>query len=272
MATVDKIIYNVLSGRKAVAIPEVGVLKIESTPARKDKDGKMLPPSNELVCCAESAEAVSLVSAIAEVGGVGEEQAAKIYEEWRATATKPEGLVIEGVGTVTAGAVSVDASFASKLNPTAPDRRHKAPLKWLWILLLVAVGIGTWWTYAYWDVVKARLWSCENSVENSVAMSETTNEPVVDNPLGAQSAEGEQYGYHVIVGVFDVEANANRMIARMSEEGYTSTYKFIPGRARYWVTAGRFLDQDDAIRLKREIEEIVPEVWVYPYRIYNLQK
>ncbi|MBR2333127.1 MAG: hypothetical protein IKA60_02205, partial [Rikenellaceae bacterium] len=60
--------------------------------------------------------------------------------------------------------------------------------------------------------------------------------------------------------------------ARMAEEGYTSTYKFIPGRARFWVTVGRFTDESDAIRLKREIDEIVPDVWVYPYHIYNLEK
>ena len=148
MATVDKIIYNALSARKVVEIPEVGVLKVVSTPARKDEKGNMLPPSSELVCVAQDATAVSVVDLIAEVGGVGKEQAAILFEEWKASASKPEGVVIEGVGVVLAGVLSVDATFAAKLNPTAPERRHKAPVKWLWILLLVAVGIGAWWTYA----------------------------------------------------------------------------------------------------------------------------
>ncbi|MBR2451571.1 MAG: SPOR domain-containing protein [Rikenellaceae bacterium] len=272
MATVDKIIYNALSARKVVEIPEVGVLKVVSTPARKDEKGNMLPPSSELVCVAQDATAVSVVDLIAEVGGVGKEQAAILFEEWKASASKPEGVVIEGVGVVLAGVLSVDATFAAKLNPTAPERRHKAPVKWLWILLLVAVGIGAWWTYAYWDVVKVRIWGCETEMVQKADSTEVSHDPVVDNPLGAQSAEGDQSGYHVIVGVFDVEANADRMIARMAEEGYTSTYKFIPGRARFWVTVGRFTDESDAIRLKREIDEIVPDVWVYPYHIYNLEK
>ena len=272
MSTVDKIIYNALVGRKAVEVPNVGVLRIESTPAQKGKNGEMIPPQNRVVCSdsAVGAAVVSVIDEISEVGGVGEVQSVQIFNDWYESAHKANVVHIAGVGEVADGVVKVDAELAAKLNPTMPDTtyRRRSFIKWIWILLLVFVVIVGWWVFAYWDSVKERFLECQTKkAATEIVAEQPALEPVVEEPIGAQSAEGDQRGYHVIVGVFDVEANADRMIARMADEGYTSTYKFIPGRARFYVTAGRFDDEADAIRLKRQIDEVVPDVWVYKYRV-----
>ena len=274
MGTVDKIIYNLLTNRKSVDIPQVGILKIESQPARKNSDGTMTPPRAELKCkkSTSTEKAIELIDEIADMGGVGESQAIQIFNEWLESAKTPESIHIKGVGVVSGGKVTIDPTLDAKLNPTEPEKNAHFNWKWLWIVVLVAVAIAGWWAFANWDRVKERLTAhCQQS-NTAEQIIEQPSEPAAPSlaelePIGAQSAEGTQNGYHVIVGVFDVEANADRMIARMAEEGYTSTYKFIPGRARYFVTAGRFADEQDALRLKRQIDEVVPDVWVYAYRV-----
>ena len=173
---------------------------------------------------------------------------------------------------VSAGKITIDPTLDAKLNPTEPEKSAGFNWKWLLVLILVAVAIIGWWTFANWDEVKPRLsayFQNDPATEQVAEQPAESSEPSLAElePIGAQSAEGAQNGYHVIVGVFDVEANADRMIARMADEGYTSTYKFIPGRARFYVTAGRFDDEQDAICLKRQIDEVVPDVWVYSYRV-----
>jgi hypothetical protein len=275
MSIVDKIIYNLLISRKAVSIPEVGVLKIESQPARKKSDGTMMPPRSELQCTplgGKQSSAVELIGEIAATGGVGAAQAQQIFDEWLQSAKTPENIRIEGVGVVSAGEITIDPTLDAKLNPAEPEKSAGFNWKWLWVLLLVFVAILVWWVYANWSEVKPRIMAyfepCSATEQPAEQPAEESGPSLAElEPIGAQSAEGAQNGYHVIVGVFDVEANADRMIARMADEGYTSTYKFIPGRARFYVTAGRFADEQDAICLKRQIDEVVPDVWVYPYRV-----
>lgn len=275
MGTVDKIIYNLLTSRKAVEIPQVGVLRIESQPARKNADGTMTPPRAELKCqphATNQEPAIELIDEIADTGGVGEAQAVQIFNEWLEEAKTPESIHIKGVGVVCNNTVTIDPALDAKLNPTEPEKAARFNWNYLWILVLVAVAIAAWWSYANWDKVKTQLFGgCSNSpatVQTESGLAEPTGPSLAElEPIGAQSAEGAQNGYHVVVGVFDVEANANRMIARMADEGYTSTYKFIPGRARFYVTAGRFDSEQDAIRLKHQIDEVVPDVWIYAYRV-----
>ncbi len=271
MGTVDKIILNLLAARKSVDIPGVGTLKIVAHPARKGADGTMTAPHNELVCGTADKKSVGLMAAIAETGGVGKPQAEQLFEEWMTTAKTDDGVRIEGVGVVSAQGVVIDPALDARLNPVAPERNARFNWRWVWIILLVVFVIGAWWTYTYWDNIKPRLLGscCTSEAVATQAQDTTAQSPSLAElePIGAQSPEGAQNGYHVIVGVFDVRANADRMISYMAEEGYTSTYKFIPGRARFYVTAGRFDNEEDAIRLKHQIDEVIPDVWIYAYRI-----
>jgi hypothetical protein len=232
----------------------------------------MKPPHKELTFGSDF-EGVSVVDEISAVGGVAKEQAERIFEEWQAEAVTADGVRVAGVGLITANGVVVDRALAAKLNPVAPERRAGLSIKWLWILLLIAVGVGGWWIYSYWGSIEARIWGeSERVTEDTVEVA--TLEPNISSPIvdGVSLAEGDQSGYHVIVGVFDVESNADKVVNRMVEAGFTSTYKFIPGRARFFVTVGRFFDREDAEFLKREVYGVVREVWVYPYHIDQMPK
>lgn len=271
MTTVDKIIYNALMAGGVVRIPEVGTLGIISSSATKGADGKMLPPHKELKTLSSTDNSVTVAELISEVGGVGAEQAERIYAEWYAGAVTAKGLRIAGVGLVATdgSGVVVDDDLAAKLNPVAPERRYGISMKWLWLLLLIVVGVGSWWTYSYWGSIKARIWGDGEAAQTEVETEVVAMEPNISAPIaeGVPLAEGDQSGYHVIVGVFDVESNADRLVNRMAEAGFPSTYKFIPGRARFFVTVGRFFDREDAEFLKREVYKVVRDVWVYPYHV-----
>lgn len=110
MNAIEKIIFNELASRRAIALPRVGALRVVRRHAHHDGE-HMRAPENKVVYSLESDNDIPAVTSL----GVGEHD----YLEWLAMALRNDELNISGVGTLILGEFTPSPELERALNPAS---------------------------------------------------------------------------------------------------------------------------------------------------------
>ena len=239
MATIDKLIYDALAGRRSVVLPGVGTLEVKRRGAQKISDTQIMPPQNVVVFSPDEIMqgTESIVSLIATDRAVGEEEAVAIYGSWLEETRRDDGyILIESVGRtgsegfIVAGDLHAALNPAGEVVPVTVETEKRGPGLWVWILVgilaaaLVAVAICCWKKGCF-GVGGAKKPTVETVITTTPP---ATAPPAVDSATlaaaetaRATAAAAEQAAsarFHVIAGAFAIESNADKFIARIKRE------------------------------------------------------
>lgn len=83
--------------------------------------------------------------------------------------------------------------------------------------------------------------------------------------LNVNKGKVQQQGplHHVVAGAFRIQANADKKITALSQQGYRATYIGTNAYGLHQVAYGSFTNATDALRLYREIKRTTsPDVWI----------
>lgn len=116
MKAIEKIIFNELASRRAVALPNVGVLSIARRAAQADGE-EVKAPVNQVVFTEGSPAGVPTVTGIMTSLGLEATQAAPLYDEWLNASLTGDGVDIKGVGTLSHGVFAPSPELEQILNP-----------------------------------------------------------------------------------------------------------------------------------------------------------
>jgi len=248
MKTIDRIVFDALAARRGVVLPDVGTLEVRRVGARRLSDTHISPPRSEVTFSHEwgSGTAGSLVAAIAAERGIGESEAAAEYSAWLDGARREQGSVDAGAaGEIVNGRFIASEELMRALNPaggeavTVDGNGRRSSRAWLWIVALVAIALAAFCLFKCCGDGGFRFGRKAAAVVEEVAPAATpldaagvaaaeaaraaaTEAEGAMNGKGALTGKGDRYAgtdrFHVIVGAFAVESNADNYIARLKRE------------------------------------------------------
>lgn len=258
MKAIDKIIFNELASRRAVALPGLGTLGvIRRTAQVEGKEVKA--PVNEVVFSKKEAEDAPSVIALMESMGLNGDAARAAYKEWLDVVCEGGSIVISGVGKVEGDAFTPSAELSQMLNPVRtkqPDRpvpaaaavpisapaaqtppppaENKKSRNCLTNILLI-IAIILLLAVACFCVARKGCTFCKdgrelrdadagyNTAPGRVKIEQAV--PVLPQEVTpaqpqtqTQPAQITSDKYHVIAGSFVYESNADQLIARYRRE------------------------------------------------------
>lgn len=224
MKAIEKIIFNVLASRRSVVLPGVGTLAVERRSAVvSGRDVKA--PENRIVFSETEKEGVPTLPELMESMGVDPQQASANYSQWLNEVSSNDGLMIDGVGTLSRNSFVPSQELDQILNPAGAalanggrDGKSNKPRRGLTnilliviILLLLALG-GLYVRNTYCG---GTWFKCKNAPAQPVREIQTEAQPVMPTEQIAPVVETEKNPvkrFHVVAGTFVQEQNADELI------------------------------------------------------------
>jgi len=265
MISIDNLIYNTLLTGERVYLPKAGTLGISRQGARQPDHKEVVAPSATLTFSARKEfGAVGVLALIAIQEGVEEgDKAKEMYNKWFAKAKTGDTLVIDGVGSISGGTVSIDSELYSLLNPQymkgqSQDEETGSGRKWLWtigIILLMALLL----LCAYW----AGLFSPRAPRPTVVQVADTT--AVAADSITCVPAAPKMAKFYVVTGVFRIESNAEARVKSAGREFPSMTIEktqMPDGRFMVSIFSGDM--RSDAQRVvNRYYYSVNNELWIW---------
>lgn len=147
---VNKLIFNALISGREVHIAELGTLYIARHEATKLRRNRVVAPSFALMFTPEC-RGEALSSIICQAARISSGEAEDIARRWLQKITNDGRVVIEGVGTIANGTITVDTVLAEQLKGSGrvmelTKQKKGSTLPWIIVvaLLLCGVCIGTY--------------------------------------------------------------------------------------------------------------------------------
>lgn len=135
---VNKLIANVLAAHGTVTIPGVGTLYVAHAPAERISRRRIAAPRNR-IDFRSAEDGAPLGALIARAARCDEAKGAEIALRWRAKVSTPDGLTIEGIGTLRGKSFRTDEAFERLLNPVPREQALKPRRSGMHLLI---VGIA----------------------------------------------------------------------------------------------------------------------------------
>jgi hypothetical protein len=273
MSTVDKVIYDALTKRQSVVLPEVGSLVVKRRGAKKMPGDRIIPPQNVVSFIEEEiAEGDSVIYLLASTGGVSEADAESLYESWFDSARSERGVAIKDVGEVRDGRFVIAQPLHKALNPSGDKetillKKEKKPcLLWLWILLglvlaAVILLLLSYFGNGFLGIQKKPKAVVEEVVVEPVVVPVVT-EPVVEEVVVEPVIEP---AFHVIAGSFAQESNADNYVKQI-QKGYPElTVQKIKSRfnGNWLVSIFNAPTERQAYNKMNKYWDIDLDLWVY---------
>lgn len=270
MATIDKLIFDALAGRRSVALPGAGTLSVKRQGAKKISDTRLIPPHNVVVFApGEVGEGPgSVVSLVSAAEGVGAEEAVAIYGSWLEGAKREDGsIAIEGVGEMAAGGAFVaNEQLDNALNPNKEDivtmeTEKKSTRPWVWIILAIAAAalllLGGVWCWK--DCSK------KTAVETVVPAPAPAADSLSDAAPASSEVVPAGPRWHVVAGAFAIESNADKYMERLKREHpELNPEKIIhPGNGYNMVSLIQMPTEREARRKMNLYWDIDLYLWIY---------
>ncbi len=282
------LIWDALVKRQSVVLPRVGTIEVKRRRAKRVSETELLPPANVGVFTEDERVegAASVVNLLADREGVGLDEAWREYDGWLERARREDGSVeVRGVGVIREGRFEGSAELGEALNPGGEGemmeverRGRRAGARsgrraedgsegsggcgrvWCWLGIAVAVLA----------VVLALVWLCKNGYfEKKVPATEVVApvaaEPEAVEPEVVVPAVAAGPRYHVIAGAFEIESNADKLVAKVGREYPALTpKKFVDARTGYnMVSIYDGATEREAYNVMNRYWEINPCLWVY---------
>ena len=306
MESVSILIFNALAGHSRVVLPGIGTLSVATVPAATNGRGEVIPPRNRVELLRDEIPgAPHIVDLLARQSGLDREDARETYNGWLAQACSEEGVRIDSVGQIRDDAFHIAPELEQVLNPVG-SQAEKLPVQLLprqvawWIAgavlvgMLLSFGVIAWLEYGTRagvplrerNVAVAPVADTSSAVPKADSSVVSAPEPAEETPLSAASdssnipaAEPQKTleqpsepsvlpgNYYVIAGTFSTVENADRFIASARKIDDSLAFRKIPqNNGRIMVSIFESGSQSDAVRKKREYEEIFDGVWIHRAR------
>lgn len=223
--SIDRLIYDVLAGRRSVYLPGIGTLEVQRQGAKRISDTQLTPPQNVVALTSGEIEgAAGVIPLVAADRGVNDEEAGAIYGSWIEGARREGGTIaIDGVGELGGQGFVMDERLNAALNPEGEkpvtiEAEKKPNRLWIWILAGVLV------------LLLGGLWCWKKGVfcgSSKVPVVETVATPAPQpaaEPASTAAAttaiapKSSGPRFHVIAGAFEIESNADNYMARLKRE------------------------------------------------------
>jgi len=252
-----------------------------------------------------SGTAGSLVSMIAADQGLNESEASSVYREWLDAARREDGSVDLGaVGEVRDGEFVASKEMLHALNPagnevmTVEPGGSRGSRAWVWIVALVAVALAAlcllrccnggafpWNRGAKVEQVAPAVTPLDAAdvAEAEAARAATAAGESAANAAGAAAdagsaganaaaAAGSKVGgytgtdrFHVIVGAFAIESNADKYMARLKREHPELTPVKLPHPTTGYsmVSILQAATERQAVNKRNLYWDLDPGLWIY---------
>lgn len=102
-----------------------------------------------------------------------------------------------------------------------------------------------------------------DSNQNTLQQNESTNNVSNEDSITANDAVSEQLVYFIISGAFSDEANANKQLEQLKQEGYQAIIVGKNTNGLTMVAYEGFVNFNDALNRMNEIRNTNPSVWIY---------
>ena len=258
---VNKLIFNCLVQYGNVSLPEVGSLRVEGN------NPKAVFFSSKI-----SENHIPLTDIIAEQGGISEDEAKALYNDWLTAARREDGSIYaEGVGTITPRKFDIDDELHRALNGTADvpvvTLKKRCSCGWVWWLVggIAALGAAI---YLIGNCECCNKEKCTVEAEEVVVETPAEVAPEVVEPAPAPApvvkAPADGLRYNVMVGVFTIKYNA-RACAKQDPLGIgAANYLITPYPNGLWaVVAYSTNSPAKAEEMKHKFRKQQKDVWVW---------
>ena len=257
-SVVNKLIFNCLVQYGNVALPEVGSLHVEGDNLKAVFFTSKISDNHIL-----------LTDIIAEQGGISEEEAKKLYNDWLAVASREDGSIYaEGVGTITSRKFDIDDELHRALNgaeiPVATLKK-RCSCGWLWWLVggIAALGAAIYLIGNCDCCNKEKCAVEEVAVETPAEVAPEVVEPA-PAPAPVVNTPADGLRYNVMVGVFTIKYNA-RACAKQDPLGIgAANYLITPYPNGLWAVIAYSTNSPakaEEMRLKYRKQQ--KDVWVW---------
>jgi len=102
-----------------------------------------------------------------------------------------------------------------------------------------------------------------DSDQNTLQQKESTNNVSNEDSITDNDAVSEQLVYFIISGAFSNEANANKQLEQLKQEGYQALIVGKNNNGLTMVAYEGFANFNDALNRMNEIRNTNPSVWIY---------
>ena len=252
MNKVDILIYNALSRNRSVHFPEFGILVSEPQSAALIDKNLIRPPLYRLYWKKDFPVNIDVIELIETGLAVSREQAEEEYKKWVKDLNAKR--IIELFDS--------ELNFNSRVPVKLYTRRRVS----LWIILLPVIFLllgALFYMYGgyifdFFGKGSAEPWKVEISAD-APTWQEAETQPVEEVSREVEATASNIY--HIVVGVFSTNENADRFIA--SKPRLTLT-KLDNGSGRILVCAYATATREEAIRMQERAQsEIEPAAWIW---------
>lgn len=279
MEPLERILFDTLAHGRRVTLPGVGTLAVERVVASFVSGRSLRPPYYKVVFVPqEDAAGRSL----------GEEPG---YVAWLKGTEREQGVRDFGpAGILRDGTFEMTSALAERLNPQGTDPVPLHPASRAGRVVAVVAGVLVvaaaviWWGSRSGDVdvrevrapqtVAAEARPVDDGAATAVRMAEQEAATPADtlsstSPAAVLTSAEPAAGplFHVVVGVFSEEANADKLIASDPLGIGTAGYRKVPFRnSQLLVSAFASTDRAAADSCRRVLSRRNGELWVYEQR------
>lgn len=291
MTVVDKLIYNALIQKGGVNLPDIGSLYISTGESKFISDNRIQAP-RKYVKYSVTGNPVyeSIVDIIARDGNLDREKAEAVYLEWLNNARSSSGdIIIEDTGVIKAGEFYPEGSLKKLLGKENATvicvKKRISPARRILIWILAIILLLCLLCIINRFILDEPIKLCSRSTKSEVIVekntttivtqttTETDEEQVVDAVVTAPKTDGEnslsavpRKTYHVVVGVFRIESNADNFMKYDYLGLGRNAYKKYPfGKDMHFISVYTSDCYKDADKRKCEIIARGDDAWVYRY-------
>ncbi len=302
MNPIDKLIFDKLAAGQGVNLPDVGSLYVERDAAKFISRSEIRPPHNKVLFSRKRTEDFdSIIDLVITAGNVKRSEATAMYKEWLEKSREAKDHIeMNSVGVLANDFFYPSVLLHDTLNPVGQDpvalkgRSNGGRTTLITVLCVLGAAVIALYVLFGLHVCPGSLCRDDAPVAGqTVTQEKTAGETAVTATGSAATAETgersaedviqqnlEQYAqsatggapavsapaapvYHVVVGVFTREYNADKLI----EDDYFSagreSYSKIPYNGRTMVTIFSSPDRNAAFARREQLLDLDYDIWVY---------